>query len=110
MNGIEIISTSTETEFLVVPFLSITIFTMIAFVVIALCEHWDVGFAVIPTCLGLIFGCGIYGLIFHEIFPTEYNTYKVTISENVSMTEFYEKYEIIDTDGEIFTVRERETE
>lgn len=110
MNGIEILSTSTESEFLVVPFLLITIFTMFAFVVIDLCEHGDVDFVVIPACLGLVFGACIYGLIFHEIFPTEYNTYKVTISENVSMTEFYEKYEILDVDGQIYTVRERDSE
>lgn len=33
--------------------------------------------------------------------------YKVTISDEVSLTEFYEKYEIIEQDGKIYTVRER---
>ena len=41
--------------------------------------------------------------------PTEYETqYKVTIDDSVSMTEFINKYEIIDQDGKIYTVRERE--
>lgn len=41
--------------------------------------------------------------------PTEYETqYKVTIDDSVSMNEFNEKYEIVDQDGRIYTVRERE--
>ena len=34
--------------------------------------------------------------------------YKVTIDESVSMVEFYERYEIIDQDGLIFTIIEKE--
>lgn len=34
--------------------------------------------------------------------------YKVMISEEVSMVEFYEKYEIIDQEDLIFTVREKD--
>ena len=33
--------------------------------------------------------------------------YKVTISDEVPMTEFLEKYEIIETEGKIYTVREK---
>lgn len=38
----------------------------------------------------------------------DYIEYKVTISDEVSMNEFYEKYEVLDQEGEIYTVRERE--
>ena len=39
--------------------------------------------------------------------PIEYETqYKVVIDDSVSMNEFTEKYEIIDQDGKIYTVRE----
>ena len=34
--------------------------------------------------------------------------YKVTIDDSVSMNEFLDKYEILDQDGKIYTVRERE--
>ena len=34
--------------------------------------------------------------------------YKVTISDEVSLTEFNEKYEILEQDGKIYTVKERE--
>lgn len=33
--------------------------------------------------------------------------YKVTISEEVSMVEFCEKYEVIDVDGMIYTIKEK---
>lgn len=37
-----------------------------------------------------------------------YIEYKVTIDDSVSMTEFMDKYEIIDQEGKIYTVKERE--
>ena len=41
--------------------------------------------------------------------PTEYETqYKVIIDDTVSMNDFVDKYEIVDQDGRIYTVRERE--
>lgn len=41
--------------------------------------------------------------------PIEYETqYKVTISDEVQMNEFFDKYEIIDQEGKIYTVRERD--
>ena len=59
--------------------------------------------------LGTIFG-SVFGIIagFAMPIPTEYETqYKVVISDKVTMNEFYEKYEILDQDGKIYTVRER---
>lgn len=41
--------------------------------------------------------------------PTEFEThYKVTISDEVSMNDFLERYEIVDQDGRIYIVREVE--
>ena len=41
--------------------------------------------------------------------PIEYETqYKVVIDDSVSMNEFIEKYEIIDQEGKIYTVREKD--
>ena len=36
----------------------------------------------------------------------EHARYKVTISEDVKLVEFLERYEIINTEGEIYTIRE----
>lgn len=37
----------------------------------------------------------------------DYIQYKVTISDEVSMNEFTEKYKILDQEGKIFTIREK---
>ena len=56
--------------------------------------------------LGVLLGLGL-GLATGK--PTDYETqYKVTISDEVSMNEFLEKYEIIDQEGKIYTVIENE--
>ena len=52
---------------------------------------------------GLILG-GVIGSFWNDPIPQ----YKVTISEEVSMVEFYEKYEIINQEDLIFTVREKD--
>lgn len=55
---------------------------------------------------GLLFGT-IVGASTGE--PTEYETqYKVIIDDSVSMNDFTDKYEIVNQDGKIYTVRERD--
>ena len=40
--------------------------------------------------------------------PTgEYTKYKVTISDTVNFVEFNEKYEVLEQDGKIYTIKER---
>jgi hypothetical protein len=59
---------------------------------------------------GIIFGI-ILGFQIGTIFATESGavetTYKVLISDEVSINDFMDKYEIIDQEGKIYTVRER---
>lgn len=64
---------------------------------------------VVGAILGLVFGA-ILGLFpANNMIPSEYETqYKVTISDEVSMNEFLERYEIMDQEGRIYTVRERD--
>lgn len=40
----------------------------------------------------------------------EYIKYKVTVSEEVSLSSFNDKYEIIDQEGKIYTVKEKDVE
>lgn len=65
-----------------------------------------VGLIVLGVILSLIFG-GLAAIYFAK--PIEYtNQYKVTVSDDVSMNEFMDRYEIIEQDGKIYTVRERD--
>lgn len=64
-------------------------------------------------CVGIV--GGIIGFLFGFLvgigtaFPVEHETYyKVTISDEVSLNEFLERYEIIDQEGQIYTIRELE--
>ena len=64
---------------------------------------------IVGSIMGLFVGCTVGDKILCT--PTVYKTqYKVTISDEVSMNEFLEKYEIIDQEGKILTVIERSVE
>lgn len=58
--------------------------------------------AILAILLGMLVG-GIMST------PVTYETqYKVTIDDSVSLNEFLDKYEIIDQEGKIYTIREKE--
>ena len=60
---------------------------------------------------GTILGGLVIGLAFGSLGgePTAYEThYKVTVSDDVPMNKFLERYEIIDQEGNIYTIRERD--
>lgn len=69
--------------------------------------HWSI----FPFCifLGIFLGCFVGFLVGATAQkPIAYeNQYKVTISEEVSMVEFLDRYEIIEQEGKIFTIREK---
>lgn len=78
--------------------------------VVASVAYYDWGEFALFLIVGALFGA-LLGVVFGvgESIPTEYETqYKVIISDEVSMNEFTEKYEIIEQDGKIYTVAERE--
>ena len=72
-------------------------------------EDWlafFVGLGVFCTLIGLLVGLLVGGIGAPE--PVEYETrYEVSINEEVNMQEFMNKYEIIETRGSIYTVREK---
>ena len=66
------------------------------------CEDDDVpgvGLSVFVVSLAMIF-------VVYSTAEPEHTRYKVTISEDVKLFEFLEQYEILDTEGEIYTIRE----
>lgn len=70
-------------------------------------DEWIISVLVILifVIFGIAFGT-LLGYTTGE--PIKYEMqYKVTISDEVLMNEFLEKYEIIDQDGKIYTIREK---
>lgn len=114
MQGVEVLS--------IFKAVSATIFNFSAFwwvfgIVIAICicigciTMFDYDWTVIPfmiimgALLGTLLGC-IAGLVFAKPIAYE-NHYKVTISEEVPIVEFLDKYEIIKQEDKILTIREK---
>ena len=113
MTGVEILATQeVATAFafnwpmcVCLTILITAVLTLIGFLedVDNLCGGWIIG-----LCIGLVFGsaCGIASAKDSGT-PTTYETqYKVTISDEVSMNDFLECYEIVSQEGKIYTVRE----
>lgn len=61
-----------------------------------------IAFLVIGAFFGILLGANV------EKYADTVPTYKVTISDEIKLNEFYERYEILDQEGKIFTIKERE--
>lgn len=108
IEGIEILSQSVYTELNTIGvFVCLIVCMLVGWVVDAINELSE---GILGITAGAILGLFVYVIIFHCIFPVKYIQYKVTISEEVSMVEFYERYEIIDVDGMIYTIKEKKNE
>lgn len=115
MNGVEILTINeivSETAF------NWTVFWIFFCVVVAFFGLIGFSFSLISKdksdiVIGIALGI-MFGLCFGGAFgdgmstPVAYGKqYKVTISDEVLMNDFLEKYEIIDQEGKIYTIRER---
>lgn len=65
-------------------------------------------FGISSICCFILFIVGICCMCFVETKTGEY-TYKVIISDEVNFVEFNNKYEIIDQEGFIYTIKEKES-
>lgn len=116
MQGVEILTSAQVVTEWTTNWTSFWIATIVTFAILLTIgilrytETYDVGEIIGYVFMGVAFGL-ISGVLSGHVLlstPAEYETrYKVTISDEVSMTEFYEHYEVIDQDGKIFTVREK---
>lgn len=110
MTGVDILSSETiYNTFLPAAFIAIGIVFLFAFLIAcAFCLANDKICAAI-ICYVLMFcslAVGMLGDIENKN-SVHHIEYKVTIDESVSMTEFMDKYDIIDQEGKIYTVKER---
>ena len=106
LEGVEILSASNP-----IP-LGFSIFLgMLCFVVIILSAYLIISTAMDGSVGGIVLslfflGVGIFlssVVITETINPTI--TYKVTVDDSVPMNEFYEKYEVINVEGKIYSIQ-----
>lgn len=67
----------------------------------------EYGYSILFVIFGIICG-GLIGFGVEAIATPPETRYQVLIDETVSMTEFFEKYEIIEQEGKIYTIKEKE--
>lgn len=118
MDGITILNTITEnvsnTAILVVILIFSIVVIILSFIAIIICSDKFSefnGFVIAYIIMG------IFGILFVIVSILELNTppqepqtlYEVTISDEVSFKDFTSKYEIIEQRGEIYIVKERQT-
>lgn len=111
MTGVEILSSEAIYNTILPEWcLAIGLLAMLAFIMIMAwqfaTEHIVLGF----ICLVLALGSVLVGTLGITENKNDINhiEYKVTIDDSVSMNEFLDKYEILDQEGKIYTVREKE--
>lgn len=109
MNGVIILNSyESLTNFDSILLMSILCVWFLAAAIVALfallkygCDSWK-KFAILAICVVLTIVCGC--LIPERKYEIHY---QVTVDDSVSMNEFQNKYEIIEVEGKIYTVRER---
>jgi hypothetical protein len=110
ITGIEILSVETIDDsafFIFLGILSMCIMALsLGFVVSAFLER-DYGAAIALTLLAIL-ALILATSAFVEASEAPRTYYKVTIDDSVSMDEFMKKYEIIQTDGKIYTIIEKD--
>lgn len=109
MTGVEILATgkgATSFEPNTPVFLSVLAFCVIGGIIVGSKDkEYGLG-AIIGLLIGMLAGF-LVGVAVGFVEIEYYPTYKVTISDEVSMNEFMDKYEILNQDGKIYTVKER---
>ena len=119
MQGVEILTSTqiiTESVFHWTVFWGVLVIAMLIGTVIVVVDSIQNGFddfVMFIVFIGFLILGGVVGAAFGDAcdIPVAYETqYQITISDEVSMAEFYEHYEVIEQDGKIFTVREKTNE
>ena len=115
LEGIEILA---QTEIMKNPdwtslfFTAMFIFILLGFlmaIIGGIIDMWKL----IACGVGLAIGTFVTSFIISTSIspePTGRYEYQVTIDDAVSFTELYEKYEVIDQNGKIWTIRDKENE
>lgn len=105
MEGVTILSAATVT--LGLSWGAAIILSLIVFVIIYAFDPMDGGFGWRIGFASLMLVLSFTILAIFCVDTTKVTEYKVIIDDSVKYNEFIEKYEVIDQEDEIYTVRER---
>ena len=112
MTGVEILSSETIYNTILPEWCVITL--LLSIILVGLISSSISNQKFIPTIFWatLMVGCIVIAIL--ALSPNEHSVdyvkYKVTIDDSVLMSEFVEHYEILDQEGKIYTVKEKECE
>ena len=113
LEGIEILA---QTEIMKNPdWISLLFTVMIIFILLGfliaitgvIVDMWKI----IACGTGIVLGTFVISFVISTIIPqepTDRYEYQVTIDDTVSFTELYEKYEVVDQNGKIWTIRDKD--
>ena len=119
MTGVEILS-QRNIYVIEYPWWILAIFTAIGLIVgLVLTIYWSfkykerfgsfhIGIMLLFTIGGAFMGLLATSICKYETDVVDYIEYKVAVSDDVGFNEFMDKYEILDREGKIYTVKERE--
>lgn len=109
IDGITVLNNVTVSNFNPVPWLCILIGFLIVFTI--LCIAKNIGANSDTIGLGCVILCAIFGitlvLFIADIHDSKVDAIQCTIEDNVSINEVYDKYDVVDKQGEIWTLREK---
>ena len=111
MNGVEILSSETIYNTILPEWCLVLGFILGMAFIIGMIASWLDGYNILGCiCLVMMIASIIVACLGGSKSKTDINyiEHKVTIDDSVSMNEFLDKYEILDQEGKIYTVRERE--
>ena len=69
---------------------------------------YDTGAAGVTTWLSIVVFCLSAIGIYQSFFRKETTYYQILIDDSVSMVEFNKKYDIVEVEGKIYTIQEKE--
>ena len=109
IDGITVLNNVTVSDFNLIPWLIVFIGFLVVFIII--CIAYDIGANSDTIGLGCVILSAIFSialvLFIADIHDSKVDAIQCTIEDNVSINEVYDNYDVIDKQGEIWTLKEK---
>ena len=109
LKGVEILSVTEGMPMSVAIFLLVLCgicFILVGFLFFSAIIERSGGGVLLSVLFGVLLAVMTFFVIDEGFHPTP--TYKVTVDDSVSMNEFYDKYEVINVEGKIYSIQIKE--